>query len=187
MSTNRSRPIDTAECRSTRYFRCERADDLRSHRRSSPSWEDKTRTMRSRAVWETGWPRVKSLWASLNYVRRRECFPVQWTLAHAGCRHSGRGIFVLRRRGIRRETPVYTGWASRTLGARKDRRQSSTAAISGHRVDGGDTLELERVTARLYLCGSYERRMSRIANVYWHSLSCCAVYTQVPYVKTQTT
>ena len=73
---------------------------------------------------------------------------------------------MLRRRGIRRETLVYTGWASRTLGARKDRRRSSTAAISGHRVDGGDTLELERVTARLYLCGSYERRVSRIANAY---------------------
>lgn len=95
MSTNRRRPIDTAECRSTRYFRCERADDLRSHRQPSPSWEDETRTMRSSAVWETGWSRVKSLRASFNYVRRREDFPVQWMLARAGCRHSGWGIFVL--------------------------------------------------------------------------------------------
>lgn len=108
MSTNRKRPIDTVECRSTRYFRCEQADDLRSHR-SSPSWDDETRTMRSSAVCETGWPRVKSLQASCNYVRRRKGFSVQWMLARAGCRHSGRGIFVLRRRGIRRETPHTQG------------------------------------------------------------------------------
>jgi hypothetical protein len=36
---------------------------------------------------------------------------------------------------------VYTGWASRTLGARRDRRRSVEAAISGHRIDGDDKLD----------------------------------------------
>ncbi|CAL1684116.1 unnamed protein product [Lasius platythorax] len=103
MSANRRRPIDTVECRSTRYFRCERADDLRSHRQASPSWEDETRTMRSSAVWRDRLaegekpPGVAQLCKAPRGLPRT--MPVRWM---------GR-IFVLRRRGIRRGTPYTQG------------------------------------------------------------------------------
>lgn len=62
------------------------------------------------------------------------------------------GILVLRRRGIRRGTP-YTQGGRQGLSVR-DRIDdgSCVTAISGHRVDGGDTLETNRSSCRTCMC-----------------------------------
>lgn len=82
----------------------------------------------------TTWKSEKRpLGTSVNYARRRECFPVQWWLTLlASVRGSNVVLDVV---GYTRRGTVHTGWASRTLEVKEERRWTGTAAICGHRVD----------------------------------------------------
>ena len=72
----------------------------------------------------------------VNYARRRErVSPLQWRLAPAARASRRKQDVVSDVVGYTRRGTVHTGWASRTLEAKEERRSTGTTAICGHRVD----------------------------------------------------
>lgn len=121
---NCRRPIDTAECRSTRYFRCEPTTFAPTGCVSLKSGRRKTRTQwRSSAVCRGDRLAEGEKPRSIMQGAARTS-PAYNERAHAGCPHDGGGWGSSWRRGthVARDTPCTQGGRQGPLGPRQDRQ-----------------------------------------------------------------